>query len=90
MLTESDRSEASMIIKRVSSQHFRSYALVATNDVGRRRALVKLVRRRSHNTRGPFPVERQSDRRVPRPTRRPDAASALSRPSTDDHSTTGE
>jgi len=90
MLKATDRSEALMTIKRVSGQYFRSYALIATNDVGRRRAFVELVRRQGHATRQRFPGERQSDGWASRPTPRQDAASALSRPGIDDRSTTGE
>ena len=75
MLSAADQREASMTVKRVSAQHFRSYALTATNDVGRRRAFVELVRRRGHGPRRPSPGERQAAR----PTQRQDAASALSR-----------
>jgi len=67
-----------MTIKRVSGQYFRSYALLATNDVGRRRAYVELLRRR-----------RQSDGR--RPTKTVSRQNALSRSGADtDHSSAGE
>lgn len=90
-----DRSETTMTLKRVEGRHFRSYWLTATNDVGRRRALVELERRRGHGTRRrPFPGgggERQTD--DGRPTPRQDAASALRRPGDADdrhRGTTGE
>jgi len=89
VLSVVDQSEASLTVKRVAAQHFRAYSLTATNDVGRRRAVVELVRRRPGHAGGrrpPYPGERQAPVEQ-RPTPRQDTASALSRPDVDDHAT---
>jgi len=93
MLRSADRSEATMTIKRVTAQHFRAYEVVATNDVGRRRAVVELVRRRGQGSRRPskFPGDRrQSDGRVERPTPHQDVPSALSGHSSNEHTSNGQ